>query len=397
MSISFIILLLITGVLGFVFYNPNLRYTAVIAFIALVTLVPSTDRIDVSYASFNYYFLFPLIIFPNLLYQIKKNSTTVWLLFSLLLLLLFHTMFYISDTSVNFISFFVKDVFAVFLVLTAFLLTNIPIKTNNIKLNKHLLIISLSGLILILILRFTSVLNIERVNSLGFFIAILMYYISSIDKIEKNKKTVFLLITSIFAIILIGNRTIILILLVLLLKEGFKFGVKGVLVMLLPVIIWQISPLLFKRDMSSLFDSSYVYSYLFENRFTPFYEKLDEFKTFSDFFFGKGIGSYFYIPWFEYEQFGHSNIYSPTVDNLFFTLFTKYGVFSILIFSILLMSFKPWLNRNKKLYVNILVLLFLYCFTNTLIYQHMFLPFVFTLYLFGKVPQKLYNKQKIKI
>ena len=39
-------------------------------------------------------------------------------------------------------------------------------------------------------------------------------------------------------------------------------------------------------------DTNYVYNYLFENRFTPFNDKMTEFNSLKDYIFGKGIGSY---------------------------------------------------------------------------------------------------------
>lgn len=379
MSISFIILSFLTIIAGVFFYFPEYRYSALIAFIALVTLIPESNRITVNIASFNYYYFFPIVISPLLLNQ-NKRKTRFYLLLFLLVFIIYHTIFYLLNQNTQYFSFLVKDVFAIFLVVFALLIQNIDIEIDKKMVDKHLIIISLCALFVILISRFSSVITIDRVNAGGLFTAIFIYYISS----EKKNEHVFILLLSIFSLIAVSSRTTVLIVFIIMLKESMDFGVKGLLIVIIPIIIWQVTPHFFKRDISTLLDSGYVYSYLFENRFSPFTEKLKEFNSISDYVLGKGVGSYFYIPWFKFGQFGHDNLYSPTIDNLYLTLFVKYGVFSLLIFYMILYSFKSMLAKNKKLYINSIMFILLYCFTNTYIYQFMFVPFVLTQFILNR-------------
>ncbi|MDO6475436.1 DUF6369 family protein [Alteromonas sp. 1_MG-2023] len=48
-----------------------------------------------------------------------------------------------------------------------------------------------------------------------------------------------------------------------------------------------------------------------------------------NYFFGIGLGEPFYIPWFEYR--GELNPYNINVDSLYFTLFPKFGLLSLLV------------------------------------------------------------------
>ncbi len=206
MSISFIVLSFLTIIAGVFFYFPEYRYSALIAFIALVTLIPESNRITVNIASFNYYYFFPIVISPLLLNQ-NKRKTRFYLLLFLLVFIIYHTIFYLLNQNTQYSSFLVKDIFAIFLVVFALLIQNIDIEIDKKMVDKHLIIISLCALFVILISRFSSVITIDRVNAGGLFTAIFIYYISS----EKKNEHVFILLLSIFSLIAVSSRTTVLI------------------------------------------------------------------------------------------------------------------------------------------------------------------------------------------
>ena len=103
---------------------------------------------------------------------------------------------------------------------------------------------------------------------------------------------------------------------------------------------------------------------LVTNRWAPFFFEYAD-MTLMDKIFGKGLGSSFYVPWFEYGAYGHQNLYSPNIDSLFLTVYFKLGIIGL----ILLLQVH-WRNRE------VILLLLISGIGGSLIYQQMILVFI---------------------
>lgn len=116
-----------------------------------------------------------------------------------------------------------------------------------------------------------------------------------------------------------------------------------------------------------LLEPEYI-EYALLNRFSPFVDALKSF-SFLDYIFGKGFGFAFFIPWFVWR----ANIknYNVYIDNLYLTLYAKYGIFSILFFIILFIFLKTFLKTKTALFYFLFILLI--SITNAFIYQYNFL------------------------
>lgn len=116
-----------------------------------------------------------------------------------------------------------------------------------------------------------------------------------------------------------------------------------------------------------LFSLEYI-NYALMNRFSPFINDLVNYSKL-DFIFGKGLGYTFFIPWFHYrDNIDDYNIY---IDNLYLTLYAKFGVFFLVFFLMIFLYFKSYLNSIQlKLYLTFILILSI---TNAFIYQYNFL------------------------
>jgi hypothetical protein len=88
---------------------------------------------------------------------------------------------------------------------------------------------------------------------------------------------------------------------------------------------------------------------------------------------GKGLGKSLYIPWFDYRE--NVNNYNPYMDNIYLTLFVKYGVTSLLIYFYLIAYFK-YLTKDGRFTVLLIGYLFFMGLTTAFLYQSSFFIFL---------------------
>ena len=216
-----------------------------------------------------------------------------------------------------------------------------------------------------------------RLETLGiFFGGFYLFYLVLKDK----KPTLKEIVISALPLFYTGNRTMIFaFILVMLFFYISKLTLKKVLLIIsgglvslaslgyLVITANENSPI---YRIKKLFEDGYI-SESFATRFSPFINVISEFSALN-FLVGKGLGLTFYIKWFVWRsEIDNYNVY---LDNLYLTLYAKYGIFSVLFFVI----FFLFLNSYRALKIsNYYMLLFvLIAITNSFCYQFNFLWFL---------------------
>lgn len=124
-----------------------------------------------------------------------------------------------------------------------------------------------------------------------------------------------------------------------------------------------------------LLDPEYI-QYALLNRFSPFFSTLKDFSGF-EYIVGKGMGFTFFIPWFHYRvNIDNYNIY---IDDLYLTLYAKFGIFFIVFFVAIFLYLKTYNSRAVSIFYFVFVLIL--SVTNAFIYQYNFL-WIFILFAF---------------
>jgi hypothetical protein len=239
--------------------------------------------------------------------------------------------------------------------------------------------------------------NETRYSSLGSSFVIL-YFIANLSINKKiNKKE---LLYIFFPLFLAGNRTIFFALAVVYLvnvllstkdvlkltKKFFAFGL-GLSIIILGIFSFNEK---LQNRILSMFDYDLVIKQLFSNRFSPFFEKLLTFKWYN-YFFGKGIGETIYIPWFVYRE--NINNFNSTMDNIYMTLYIKYGIFSLLLLSLVALFFFK-LQSNKRFKYLLCIYYLIMGLTTAFIYQTKFLfeLVILSAFVFKSIDSPLVNK-----
>ncbi|MGI9593101.1 MAG: DUF6369 family protein [Patiriisocius sp.] len=216
-----------------------------------------------------------------------------------------------------------------------------------------------------------------RLETLGiFFGGFYLFYLVLKDK----KPTLKEIVISALPLFYTGNRTMIFaFILVMLFFYISKLTLKKVLLIIFGGLVSLVSLgyLVITANENSpiyrikkLFEDGYI-SESFATRFSPFINVISEFSALN-FLVGKGLGLTFYIKWFVWRsEIDNYNVY---LDNLYLTLYAKYGIFSVLFFVI----FFLFLNSYRTLKIsNYYMLLFvLIAITNSFCYQFNFLWFL---------------------
>jgi len=216
-----------------------------------------------------------------------------------------------------------------------------------------------------------------RLETLGiFFGGFYLFYLVLKDK----KPTLKEIVISTLPLFYTGNRTMIFaFILVMLFFYISKLTLKKVLLIISGGLVSLVSLgyLVITANENSpiyrikkLFEDGYI-SESFATRFSPFINVISEFSALN-FLVGKGLGLTFYIKWFVWRsEIDNYNVY---LDNLYLTLYAKYGIFSVLFFVI----FFLFLNSYRTLKIsNYYMLLFvLIAITNSFCYQFNFLWFL---------------------
>ena len=183
--------------------------------------------------------------------------------------------------------------------------------------------------------------------------------------------------------LLTGNRTIILVCVFIAFVYYFmKWNVRSKLYALCisPFVIGVLYLILtLVNDNSSLsrFKKLFNYEYLshaINTRLEPLLLSFKDYQ-FYNYFTGKGFGHTFYIPWFEYRE--HINNYNIYLDNLYGTLYGKFGVLfvvPILFFAVILKNYS-----TDRVFKYLLLYFLLLGLTNSFIYQPYIAWFIFVL------------------
>lgn len=124
-----------------------------------------------------------------------------------------------------------------------------------------------------------------------------------------------------------------------------------------------------------LLDPDYI-QYALLNRFSPFVSSLKSFEGL-DYFIGKGLGFSFFIPWFHYRD--NIDIYNIYIDNLYLTLYAKFGIFFMVFYIVMFLFLKTYNNLGSAIFYFAFILIL--SITNAFIYQYNFL-WIFILFAF---------------
>jgi len=216
-----------------------------------------------------------------------------------------------------------------------------------------------------------------RYETLGTYFGIFYLLHSIFSKKKVSLKEIFLVLLPTFYS---GNRTLIIsVLIVLSIYFLSVASLKRILVFLLSIITLSSSFVFFVTragEDSPLyrFQNLINIEYISDNlltRFSPFVNTIQSF-SFVDFIIGKGFGHTFYIPWFAWrDNIDNYNVY---IDNLYLTLYTKYGILFITIFIILYYFLKMFSDRHVYTYFFLFILVV--SITNSMVYQYNFLWFL---------------------
>ncbi|NJB37079.1 DUF6369 family protein [Croceivirga sp. JEA036] len=212
---------------------------------------------------------------------------------------------------------------------------------------------------------------------------VLLYFVGSIASKKKFSKLelVFVLVPIFFT----GNRTSFVVLALLfvvnmiLSANNINLLIKRIFFFLMGFVFLVIGIFNFSKTLKerflTLLDFNLLAEQLGDKRFSPFFQKLANFEWYH-YIFGKGIGETIFIPWFAYrENIENNNIY---MDNLFMTLFIKYGLFMIVPL-VLLFFFVNKTNTNKRFKILIILYFIGMGLTTSFMYQTSFLFIVILL------------------
>lgn len=206
---------------------------------------------------------------------------------------------------------------------------------------------------------------------------VLIYFVAAIA--SKKQFSRLELVYVLVPIFLTGNRTSFIVLAVLfvvnmiLSANNIKLLIKRIFLFLMGFVFLVIGVFNFSETLKerflTLLDFNLLAEQLREKRFYPFFQKLANFEW-HHYIFGKGIGETIFIPWFVYrENIENNNIY---MDNIFMTLFIKYGLFMIVPLA-LLFFFVNKTNTNKRFKILIILYFIGMGMTTSYMYQTSFL------------------------
>ncbi len=396
--IIYIALAFLYFVLGFLsISNLTIKNKALKIFIIITVLLPITkfttafhihSQIDI------YYFFFFGVGFIYLKKALVRRSINKSFLIGVAIvgaLLLFFTLHYFvfvneTRTSIN----VMKDVKPLVVILLAYLFIDYfkerlaTILTKKFIFRLLLLNFLISAVFLLLMYKTQFHLSLTndpyfkygglRYETLGTYFGAFYLIFLVVNKMKISFTDLFLMLVP---ILFTGNRTLIVsIIFVLIVYYIIKASAQKVAIfasvfLLSGISFWMLvkrateeSPL---ARFKELVDIDYISATLL-NRFSPFLNAIKSF-DFLDFVVGKGFGYTFFIPWFTWrENIENYNIY---LDNLYLTLYAKYGVFFIVFFFAIYTYLRTYSNRNVVPYFFLFILIT--SLTNAMIYQYNFL------------------------
>ncbi|WP_027394463.1 DUF6369 family protein [Aquimarina latercula] len=348
-------------------------------FIGLLVLLPISPSFPLLHTRFQFTVYYSFLVFPIIFYLlrlIQKLRINQWTFYFSLILVVFILSYLLINPLLNpdgfeFIN-VLKDLKPLISISIGFVLIDI-FKNNKLswdsqfakKLLKINFFVILSLFILLSKTGLLSMLtddphykNSEEIRyiSLGTFYCI-FFFISKISR--KQKLSLFELLYVFVPVFLSGNRTFLIAIVAILvtnlllsindikafLRKILLFGIGGVGF----IILMLYSNEVLRKRVLTLFDVNLLMQQLKTRRFSPFFEKISSFEWYH-YLLGKGIGATFFIPWFVYrENIKNYNVY---MDNIYLTLYMKYGLFCVLILLMLyLIIYKTIKNKRHRLFV----------------------------------------------
>ncbi|WP_289037863.1 DUF6369 family protein [uncultured Zobellia sp.] len=414
-AIVFIALLLFYLILGIKFSKDNVIFT----FMLWTVILPLTSALAIIHTRFqiNVYYafaIFPLVFYLSNTFVYFKIAKNVFLASGIVLAFIsFYLCYTLLLNPGNLVVINIaKDVKPLLFVALGFvfldMLKNTQVDWNSKLADKILKYHCFASVIWFIVFNSTNLagtvsndayfeINETRYAAIGTSY-VLLYFIAGLSSNKKfNGWDVAYIAIPLF---LAGNRTMFFIFGILyvanlflstdnvtgLLKKIFLF-VLGTFALVLGV--FNLNEKL-KERIISMFDYDLVMEQLFSKRFSPFIEELATFEWYH-YIFGKGIGETLFIPWFVYRK--NIDNFNISMDNIYMTMYVKYGVFSLIIYLLLLIFiFKTKTNQRFK------ILLTLYFFisglTMAFIYQTKFLFILLVLTGFGFVNAEYSKAEK---
>jgi hypothetical protein len=385
-------------ILGFV-STTNLIYNekALKGFIYLTTLLPITKIILVYHLKYQvsiYYFFFVPVVFLYLNKLLFSRYIEKKTFHALVLILLFITLYFIyffinpvkNVLAINVL----KDIKPFVLIFLSFLFIDFyKDKLKRILTKKFcerliLYYFIISTLFFYLLIKYNLhlvltddkyfTINGFRYETIGTYFGII-YIISSLFQSKKlSFKTIMLvLIPTLYT----GNRTLLFsIIVVIIIFYLSKLSLKkikifasifGFLFLILSYFINKANELSPLFRFQKLYKSEYIIESLV-NRYSPFIDTIKSYSI-SEYIIGTGFGQTFFIPWFTWrDNIDDYNIY---IDNLYLTLYAKYGVFFIVIFILMYYYLSSYLSKQTRFFYFVMILII--CITNAMVYQFNFL------------------------
>lgn len=390
--------------LGIDFYRTKnvsrfMLWTVVLPLISSLTILHTRFQISAYYA----FVLLPLLLYLSKTLTSSKTSKTIFLTCAIIFCFI---SFYLCYTLLlNFEGISViniaKDIKPLLFLALSFvfldMLKNIQVNWNSELASKILKYNFIASIIWFLVLNNTNLIsfisndayyqiNETRYGSIG-TAYVLLYFIASLSSSKKLDKldVVYILIP----LFLAGNRTIFFALgvlyvsnMVLSTKDVYGLFKKASLfvisIFVLVLGVFNLNARL-KDRVLSMFDYDLIKEQLFSRRFAPFTEELVTFEWYH-YIFGKGIGETLFIPWFVYRE--NIDNFNVTMDNIYLTMYVKYGVFSsIIYFLLLIFIFKTKTNKKFKILLSLYFLIM--GLTTAFMYQTKFLFMLIVLTSFG--------------
>nr|WP_299071521.1 DUF6369 family protein [uncultured Allomuricauda sp.] len=393
-SVIFVFFILLYLVLGLLFWRTKrLKW-----FLLISLLMPFTPSLTVIHTKYQITVYFFFVTVPVLLYTltfVKKNRISKNIFCALLILPIFFLVYtclgYVFNPDPPSMINLLKDAKPI-LGLTIGLLFLDIMKGNQLSwesklANKFLLINFFATIFYFLLVNFTPVVAIltndpfyvaqeSRYLSLGTFYAVFFL----VGKMASNSKINGWQFIFVFGpIFLSGNRTLLLVTILLfflnvimsmsnpkvfLRKAGLLFvGLLAVIVGIL-----SLNETL-KARVSTLLNVKVLLTELEEKRFSPFFFQLDKFEWYN-YLIGKGAGETFFIPWFEYRK--NIDNYNVYMDNIYLTLFVKYGL-GMLVPLLILLYFINKTETNKRFKALTICYFLIMGLTTSYMYQTSFL------------------------
>ena len=401
--IALFVLYLVLGVL----HIPKKDLRSFMFWTIVLPLAPALTAIHTKF-QFSVYYGFLVVPLVAMVFLNRKRirihkETALSLLLLLLLLLIYLPLGRILSSDESTWIHVLKDVKPILFLFVAFVFLD-WIKGHELSwsgsFSKNLLILNFVATIaFFFILNNTSFLsavtgdpfylaNQARYLSLGTFFVI-FYLLAKLASSEGLKLWEIVLVF--VPVLLSGNRTILVVLLLLILLnvilsmsdpvrflKRFALVAIGGIGLALGIVF---SSREIQGRLVSLLNVEQLVTELMERRFSPFIAQLDTFSWYN-FLIGKGIGEPFFIPWFTYrENIEDYNIY---MDNLYMTLYVKYGL-GMFVVLLCLFYFVNRTRTTKRFKTLVLCYFLIMGLTTSFIYQYSFLFIILMLGVYTNV------------